>query len=69
MTIARARGRLRRALAAAWGLRRNFLSDSLVLGGACAVVYGLALVHVPSAWIVAGALALATGWRLEAGRG
>jgi len=51
-------------LRALWGLRRELLSDMLILGGISGVVYGLALVHGPSAWIAAGAVLALSGWRL-----
>jgi len=53
-----------RALRALWGLRRELLSDMLILGGVSGVVYGITLVHGPSAWIAASATVALAGWRL-----
>jgi len=36
----------------------------LLLGGACALTYGIAQIYVPAAWIAGGLLALGLGWRL-----
>lgn len=37
------------------GLKKNIdLRDIFVFGGLAAAVYGVAAIHVPAAWIVAG---------------
>jgi hypothetical protein len=36
----------------------------LIIGGAVAVVVGVAKLSAPLAWIVAGAAAVCVGWRL-----
>ena len=38
--------------------------EALLLGGACALTYGIAQIYVPAAWIAGGLLALGLGWRL-----
>jgi hypothetical protein len=38
--------------------------ETLLLGGACALTYGIAQIYVPAAWIAGGLLALGLGWRL-----
>lgn len=53
-----------RAARSLWGLRGELFSDMLILGGVSGVVYGLTLVHWPSAWIAVGAAAALAGWRL-----
>ena len=51
-----------RALAALWGLRGEILSDSLIVGGVLALVYGISQVSVPAAWIAGGVAAVGVGW-------
>jgi len=38
--------------------------EALLLGGACALTYGVAQIYVPAGWIAGGLLALGLGWRL-----
>ena len=38
--------------------------EALLLGGACALTYGIAQIYVPAAWIAGGLLAFLAGWRL-----
>ena len=40
------------------------LPEAFLLGGAGAITYGIAQIHVPAAWIAGGVLALGLGWRL-----
>jgi hypothetical protein len=40
------------------------LPEALLLGGACALTYGIAQIYVPAAWIAGGLLLLLVGWRL-----
>ena len=49
-----------------WGLRLELLSDTLLLGGTAAMLYGLAQVHVPGAWGLGGLIVALAGWRLTA---
>jgi hypothetical protein len=49
---------LQRALAGLFGLREAF-----VFGGLAAASYGVAQIHVPSAWIVAGVVVFLLGVR------
>jgi hypothetical protein len=43
---------------------RELASDRLLLGGTGAIVYSVALVSVPAAWIFGGLVAALAGWRL-----
>jgi hypothetical protein len=45
-------------------LKEVSLRDVLFVAGFGCLVYGIALLHVPAAWIVAGGLLMAAGWRL-----
>jgi hypothetical protein len=40
------------------------IPEALLLGGACALTYGIAQIYVPAAWIAGGLLLLLVGWRL-----
>jgi len=40
------------------------IPEALLLGGACALTYGIAQIYVPAAWIAGGLLAFLAGWRL-----
>lgn len=40
---------------------KEMMVDVLWLGGAAGIVYGVALVSIPAAWVVGGVLAIALG--------
>lgn len=62
---ARAIGRALWATARAAGrFSGEQLPEAFLLGGAGAITYGIAQIHVPAAWIAGGVLALGLGWRL-----
>jgi len=45
-------------------LRRDILSDTLIVGGAFALVYGISQVSVPAAWIAGGLAGVSIGWQV-----
>lgn len=55
---------LGRAARAAGTFAFEQLPEAFLLGGAGAITYGIAQIHVPAAWIAGGLLALGLGWRL-----
>lgn len=48
-----------------WCVRAELLGDGMIVGGILGMLYGLAAVHVPTAWLFAGGLAVLAGWRLQ----
>lgn len=56
-------GAVTRAARSVWRLRRELVSDTLLLGGAFGVIYGVDLVHRPAAIVLAGLALAFAGWR------
>jgi len=40
----------------------SYLDDILTLAGCACIVWGIAQIYVPAAWIAAGIAAIAWGW-------
>lgn len=40
---------------------KRHIDDALLFAGSAAICYGVSLIYVPAAWIVAGVLAIAMG--------
>ena len=46
---------------------REIVSDSLLIGGAAAVSYGVALLNLAAGIVIGGLLAIAYGWMIGMG--
>lgn len=66
MRFATFRNGLRRVGAATIRAIPPMARDSIGLGGAAAIVYGVWQIHQPSAWIVAGVMMVVIALRLAA---